>query len=355
MIDRTESVAGLEDVYQCPESGEPLRVDGTTATTPDGKRGFAVHEGCIDFLSQAYSENARELGTVQRALGRVREVGWRGAIDEAYGPGTPGHRYITESGRARFIDFLGLGPEDVVLEIGCSMGQHTTELAARCGRVYGIDVILDQAVFTRIRCEQEGLRNVSVCCGGDRGVLPYRAETFTVVLFNLVLEWCGARGDEPHQAIQERLLREAHRVLKPGGRVFINTKNRYSTANLLGGRDDHTAQLRCGNALPRAVTAAILRRRGVRKTPGWLHSFNGLQTLVARAGFGRVESYWAAPDMRYPKEYVPTDTASMRRAWRERGSEFAPGRKQKAMMSVLPAGLLKFVTPGLCVVGHKSS
>lgn len=340
-------------VYQCPETEQALVVDTARAVTVDGSKSYPVKGGCIVFLENPGVADEAELSKVKRALERSGEVGWRAAVDEAYVPGTSPHRYITDSGRAAFLELVPLREDAVVLEIGCSMGQHTPEIAARCGHVYGLDVVSEQARFTKEKCRQEGIHNVSVACGGDEGRLPYQSDIFDAVFLNLVFEWCGSRSKEAHWVIQRRLLREISRVTKPGGYLYLNTKNRYSLSLLMGERDEHTNMIRFGSALPRAVLAALLRMRRIDKTPGWLHSYGGLRSMVRAAGYSKIQSYWAAPEMRYPTRFIPTDAASVRRARRSLGRDLGPGRAQRALLRTLPAPLIKHVTPGLCLVAEQ--
>lgn len=341
------------EAYQCPATGQQLRNTEGRIESLDGACSYPVRDGCPTFLARNHQESDSELGTVRRALDRSPLIGWRAAIDEAYVPGTTGHTYITEPGRASYLDLLPLNTDSMVLEIGCSMGQHTQELAPRCGKVFGIDVILEQALFTQVRCSQQGLQNVNVACGGDDGLLPYCSGVFDAVILNLVLEWCGARSSEPHEIVQQRLLGEICRVLRPGGKLFLSTKNRFSLTLLLGGRDEHTDHLRFGSVLPRVLQRWLLRRRGMLRPFGWLHSFGHLRAMVTQAGFSQAISYWAAPEMRYPKQYIPTDTGSVRSAMRSAGTALAHGRKQRALLSVFPRSLIKYVTPGLTIVATR--
>jgi demethylmenaquinone methyltransferase / 2-methoxy-6-polyprenyl-1,4-benzoquinol methylase len=79
-------------------------------------------------------------------------------------------------------------------------------LAAACGRVTALDVAADDfAVATRGRDHLDFVQ-------GDATKLPFRDGTFGAVLAHSVLE----SGVEP-----TRLLAEAWRVLRPGGRLAV--------------------------------------------------------------------------------------------------------------------------------------
>src|SRR4029077_19180373 len=132
-----------------------------------------------------------------------------------------------------------------------------------------------------------------------------------------VLEWSAAGYLEaPGHAGQHRLLSEIHRVLKPEGFLQLSTKNRFAYRLLLGGRGEHTFNVPFGSALPRPLLELILRLGRKGQSPGYLHSHNAMKRILHGIGFSPIESYWAVPEMRFPKCFVPTDTLAVRRARR---------------------------------------
>jgi SAM-dependent methyltransferase len=284
---------------------------------------------------------------------RLNEIavrnGWRSALEEVY-RSEPGRiRYVTDSARCKFVELLPLNKESTVLEIGASLGQITTALAERVGFLHALEVVPGQAQFTAERCRQEGLFNVAVACGGDDCRLPYESGTIDGVVLNLVLEWCG--GADPstsHIVSQRRLLAECQRVLKPGGWFFLTTKNRYGLRYVLGRPDEHTFNWRFGQALPRWLLAILLRLRGKSRSNGLIHSYRALYRLLIDAGFSNLSAYWAVPEYRFPREYVPADSASIAAARRRPGFE-QPGdpRYLRLLARFFPAPLIKHVMLGL--------
>jgi len=112
---------------------------------------------------------------------------------------------------------FSLGPVDpgaAVLDIGCGAGLDSLtagHLAGPDGRVVGLDVT--EAMIERARAHQArlGLANVTFQVG-EAEALPFPDASFDAVIsngvFNLTLN-------------KEKALREAHRVLKPGGRLML--------------------------------------------------------------------------------------------------------------------------------------
>ncbi|MBI4563353.1 MAG: class I SAM-dependent methyltransferase [Planctomycetes bacterium] len=288
-------------------------------------------------------------------LNRIAEErGWRQAILEVYRTSSGMMRYVLDPSRSRFLDILPLSKDKTVLEVGSGLGQITTALAVRAGMVEAIEVVSGQAIFTHRRCQQEGLENVRVVCGGDDSRLPYSSAQFDVAILNLVLEWCFRREATVSPAeSQERLLRETARVLKPGGLLYLCTKNRYSIRLLLGGRDEHVGGLRFGSALPRWMVGLISRIRGTAGLSGYIHSYQGVDQMLRRCGFEERRSYWAAPEMRYPAWFIPARASDIARARRHPGFMACDGKRSRWLMERVPAPLVKNLTPGLIFLARK--
>ena len=84
----------------------------------------------------------------------------------------------------------------------------------------GVDIALRWLIVARKRLDEEGLAHVPLACGcAER--LPFADRTFAGVVAGDVIE---------HVADQAATLAEAHRVLRPGGRLFLASPNRFSLA-----------------------------------------------------------------------------------------------------------------------------
>lgn len=267
----------------------------------------------------------------------ARRDGWSKAIAQQFGTA----EYLTNERRGIFLDLLPIENADV-LEIGPGFGQFTDRIARTAKSVAALEVDPVQADFIREKLRQEGIVNTTVTTGGADCRLPYADKSFDLVVLNLVLEWCATAITEPHEAAQLRLLREIARVLRPGGHLYVATKNRFALRYLIGKPDEHYHNMRFGSALPRRLAD---RLHGVRSR-GRLYSWRGLRQLLRDAGFEVEQSWWAAPEMRFPIRMVPTDPKSVREA-RRAGIRQGDGRAEKLLMSLVPARLVKHVAPGL--------
>lgn len=92
------------------------------------------------------------------------------------------------------------------LDIGCGEGANTRKLAERGARIQGVDIA---PTFIRHAREAEALSPLGVVYHvGDAAALPFKDETFDFVTAFMSLM---------DVAEQQEALREANRVLKPGG------------------------------------------------------------------------------------------------------------------------------------------
>jgi len=96
-----------------------------------------------------------------------------------------------------------------ILEVGCGAGVNLLSLQ-RCAEVVGIDVEPLYLQFTGVLARLEGVPTPTRVCGRAER-LPFEDESFDVALFH---------GSLPYMRI-EKALREAGRVLRPGGRVLV--------------------------------------------------------------------------------------------------------------------------------------
>jgi SAM-dependent methyltransferase len=134
--------------------------------------------------------------------------------DSAYIHGTeaPEQRrlaVLNELTNPSFIEFLDLGETDSILEVGSGLGLLAREIARLRPRanVLGIEYSPNQLE----RADTSGRPNLRFA-QGDGHHLELKAGQFDVVYCRWLLE---------HVADPVRVLREMRRVLKPGGRIFV--------------------------------------------------------------------------------------------------------------------------------------
>jgi len=96
-----------------------------------------------------------------------------------------------------------------VLDLGCGTGFFSDILASRYERVIALDLSKDMLAYTKEqRNKQIRLVNANAMS------LPFTDNSMDVIYSNLVIQWCQPLSD---------LLKELHRVLKPGGLFIVST------------------------------------------------------------------------------------------------------------------------------------
>jgi SAM-dependent methyltransferase len=118
--------------------------------------------------------------------------------------------YSWRSGQERRLDLIRayVPLEDAwILDVGCGIGTYVRRFRDLSPHVFGVDVSADRLAEAKL----PGL----VAAQGEH--LPFRDDTFDVLVFNEVIE---------HVRDDRRTLEDAMRVLRPGGHVVIYAPNR---------------------------------------------------------------------------------------------------------------------------------
>ena len=168
---------------------------------------------------------------------------------------------VTETDVDTIWRLLRLEPDMAILDLGCGHGRIANRLAERGARVTGLDAT---AVFLDRARRDAASRGVDVdYVKGDMRRLPWTDDRF-----DRVLSWFTSFGYFDDQD-NRRVLQEAHRVLRPAGRLLIENNNlvellpRWQPA-LVTERDGHFAIDRsCFDPTTgRATTERVIIRDG---------------------------------------------------------------------------------------------
>ena len=115
-------------------------------------------------------------------------------------------------------DRLGVGPGDLVLDLGCGFGRHAFEAARRGASVVALDAGADEVAQVRgtlgamVEAGELAPGHPATAVQGDALALPFADGTFDRVIASEVLE---------HIPDDTAAMRELARVLRPGGAMAV--------------------------------------------------------------------------------------------------------------------------------------
>lgn len=121
----------------------------------------------------------------------------------------------------RLVDF-DAWRNRAVLDVGCGAGVEVVRFARGGASAFGVDLSGQAVRLTQANLAQQGLRAALAVADGE--ALPFPDASFDFVY---------AHGVVQYAADDHRVVRECHRVLKPGGTALFQVYNRISWLNLL--------------------------------------------------------------------------------------------------------------------------
>lgn len=145
----------------------------------------------------------------------------------------------------RHTDTTSMFGNKDVLDIGCGAAGKTIYYASHgVNRIVGLEILEKYKSQAEDLARKKGYADVFQFRQGDAAAMPFENNSFDTIIMNDAME----HVDEP-----EKVLQECHRVLKPGGKLFVNFPPYYHP---------HGAHLSDAIGIP------------------WVHAFFSQETLV---------------------------------------------------------------------------
>lgn len=303
----------ITEFYKCPECGESLicsRVEKQVQCLRC-QQFFTIKNKVLLFsLEEAakyLSGNSGYDSEMESILNCADQVGWLNALEEYDKKNEYISRlseYATNLSRVDFKFLIPFNKQSIVLDIGGGHGLIALTLAKSVKQVYTTEKITEQAEFMALRAQQESLTNVFVSTGGGDTGLPFKDQSFDLVILNGVFEWIGFETDFKNVGRRQvEMLREIRRVLKTNGQAWVTTKNKYSLSMIVS-KNIHNNNLRFITLFPDILINSLSQRLGHAQYLSGLKSVKGYRELFAREGFAVDRTWVPVASFRYPTEYI---------------------------------------------------
>jgi ubiquinone/menaquinone biosynthesis C-methylase UbiE len=191
-----------------------------------------------------------------------------------------------------------------LLDIGCSDGTLTIlfQQAMQAEDVYGFDVVYESLKLAT----QKGVKTSRIDVNKDK--FPFPDNFFDVIIASEIIEHC---------VVPDNLLREAHRILKPGGYFLLSTPNLaafYNRFLLLFGSQPLSLEASyeypgAGKALNFAFSSKDGHRKSYEGDPGHIRCMSYRATLELLKHFNfeikAVTAYsWSSSSVKVPLKLV---------------------------------------------------
>ncbi len=129
--------------------------------------------------------------------------------------GIPAEALLASLGCGNPTALASLAPGETVLDLGSGGGIDVLLSAQRVGptgKAYGLDMTDEMLALARENKRKSGMTNVEFLRGEIENI-PLPSETVDVIISNCVINLSADKG---------QVIREAHRVLNPGGRFAVS-------------------------------------------------------------------------------------------------------------------------------------
>jgi SAM-dependent methyltransferase len=288
----------------CPDCQVPLWNASGKLTCPTCRQAWPLVDGIPHFVSdfpywgEIPQDQMREVNRL------AQSANWKKVLLESPEPSVrAASTMILNLDRANWHYLADLTPDSRVLDLGAGTGTTSHALAKHCREVVAVEPVLERVQFMQQRFAQEGIANVRVV-RSSLWTLPFAPGSFDLVAMNGVLEWVAQGVDGDPEELQERALKNALRLLRPGGYLYVGIENRLGLGYFVGYPDPH-AGIPYVTVLPRALADWYARRKGHKGYRNYLYSGPGYRRLLHRVGFAQSDVYLAIPSYNNPRFLIP--------------------------------------------------
>jgi len=196
-----------------------------------------------------------DIESVRQLSEQARTIGWRKALEHFEEEAPFFVKRLNNFGLANWHLLFPI-ERKISLDVGCGFGTLAYGVSDSFDLALGVDYLPERIRFARIRALEDQKR--SSYMRGTGFHLPVSSESIDMVTLNGVLEWAALYEEGDPRVLQQKMLAECARLVKPRGMIGVAIENRYALETLLGMSDTHTG-INFATAGPRFLAEAVSR------------------------------------------------------------------------------------------------
>ena len=230
-------------------------------------------------------------GAISGSLDEAKEKGWRTVFTD---------RRLTSPNRLAWKYLFDITPDWEAIDIGAGGGGIACQLAEYC-RVVALDNDPGNIAFLRLRKEQNKLDNLTVA-EEDAVQIGAVSNSFDLAIMVGSLEWIPIGHPDLYPIAQMVALREAYRILKSNGQLFLGIENADYLGYYLGQKEVHT-DIKYLSLVGDQLSRDLRGKPYLERT----YSRNAYLVMLKNAGFKDIKTYWLYPDYAFTHLVIPLD------------------------------------------------
>lgn len=313
------------------------------------KKPLAIVDGIPIFCQPLYFERLGEYDSTLIFRHMLLKHRWRDIVSSQ--PDSVRERLMHPM-RTLFLSLIEIPDEGKILDLGAGWGGLSVKLAKHWpkAKIIPYDMNLEGLRILKWISKQEHLNNIKPMCGEILDT-PFQNEFFDVILMIGVLEWVPEFNValSPEET-QLKVLQEAHRILKSGGRLLVGVENRFSYRYIKGSPDDHS-QLKYTTLMPRALANFYTKIKIKKAYRTYTYSERGYRKLFKKAGFKNIEILGTVKDYVKPYWILTPDST---RLWFELVKDrIKLNYVLKKLTGAIPQRFISFFIPAYFIIGVK--
>jgi ubiquinone/menaquinone biosynthesis C-methylase UbiE len=298
-----------ESRWHCKNCGRDFDVYRGVPVLDIGIKAAGVGNDNLPLWKKSPSSGSLGVENPDEFLNEVEENGWRTALGKLLGSTSGAMLRAVAPNRVSWKYLLDIDSSWKALDIGAGTGGVACQLAKDCS-VIALEKTPGAAAFMHHRGQQEKLNRFEAVAA-DAVALPLKSDQFDLVCMIGSLEWMPfGWPEQPPRETQLRALREAYRVLKPGGNFYLGIENALYLGYYLGILEPHT-NMKYVSLLEKEKAEQLSRDVRGRSYLELTHSKDDMIALLKEAGFTDIRPFWIHPDYAFTNYFIPLDKPNM--------------------------------------------